>query len=260
MDPVARRFMWEVIERIARKASVILVSHSMEECEALCNRVGILVGGRLRCVGSVQHLKNKFGQGFHCEIKLRSPKPERVAELLAQANLTATDRVNHGNLLAVCEKLGSKDRADLVRADGPGWLIYGSLFAGVPAKEFVEWFVEESMSAIIAAFMAQAFTGCQLSERHGNRMWFKIPKPEMALGDMFATLEAAKEELQINECVAGAGEWGCGCGCGCGCLRLCVCVCLVCTVGSAAHVVRYWLPLRVDCADQGVCCCCAGTR
>lgn len=40
-----------------------MTSHSMEECEALCTRIGILAAGRLRCLGSVQHLKNRFGAG-----------------------------------------------------------------------------------------------------------------------------------------------------------------------------------------------------
>ena len=41
MDPVARRFMWEIISDIVtkrEKCSVILTTHSMEECEALCTR------------------------------------------------------------------------------------------------------------------------------------------------------------------------------------------------------------------------------
>lgn len=42
-------------------------SHSMEECEALCQRIGIMVGGRMRCLGSSQHLKTRFGKGFQLE-------------------------------------------------------------------------------------------------------------------------------------------------------------------------------------------------
>ena len=67
MDPVARRFMWDVIDRISKKdkdCTVVLTTHSMEECEALCTRVGIMVGGRLRCLGSTQHLKSRFGEGL----------------------------------------------------------------------------------------------------------------------------------------------------------------------------------------------------
>lgn len=34
---------------------------SMEECEALCTRLGIMVNGRFKCLGSIQHLKNRSG-------------------------------------------------------------------------------------------------------------------------------------------------------------------------------------------------------
>ena len=43
--------------------TVVLTSHSMEECEALCTRIGIMTAGRLACLGTVQHLKNRFGAG-----------------------------------------------------------------------------------------------------------------------------------------------------------------------------------------------------
>lgn len=52
MDPVSRRFMWDVISEIStynKESTVVLTTHSMEECEALCTRVGIMVGGELKC-------------------------------------------------------------------------------------------------------------------------------------------------------------------------------------------------------------------
>ena len=48
----------------------ILTTHSMEEADALCNRVGIMVKGELRCLGTSQHLKNKYGGGYMLEIKV----------------------------------------------------------------------------------------------------------------------------------------------------------------------------------------------
>ena len=36
----------------------------MEECDALCTRIAIMVNGKFVCLGSPQHLKNKFGQGY----------------------------------------------------------------------------------------------------------------------------------------------------------------------------------------------------
>lgn len=43
----------------------------MEEADALCSRVGIMVKGELRCIGSTQHLKNLYGAGYTLEMKLR---------------------------------------------------------------------------------------------------------------------------------------------------------------------------------------------
>jgi len=60
MDPMARRFLWDVIDKIrAHSSSIILTTHSMEEAEALCTRIGIMVNGRLKCLGTPQHLKSK---------------------------------------------------------------------------------------------------------------------------------------------------------------------------------------------------------
>uniref|UniRef100_A0A3B3WR13 P-type phospholipid transporter n=1 Tax=Poecilia mexicana TaxID=48701 RepID=A0A3B3WR13_9TELE len=59
MDPKARRFLWDCILSVIKEGrSVILTSHSMEECEALCTRMAIMVNGRFKCLGSIQHLKN----------------------------------------------------------------------------------------------------------------------------------------------------------------------------------------------------------
>jgi ATP-binding cassette subfamily A (ABC1) protein 3 len=43
MDPLARRFMWNLIMAVRSNKAVILTTHSMEECEALCTRVGIMI-------------------------------------------------------------------------------------------------------------------------------------------------------------------------------------------------------------------------
>lgn len=61
--------MWEVISSLSESRSVVLTTHSMEECEAVCDRLGIMVGGTLRCVGSSQHLKGRFGGGYSIEVR-----------------------------------------------------------------------------------------------------------------------------------------------------------------------------------------------
>ena len=36
----------------------------MDETEALCSNIGIMVNGELKCLGSLQHLKSKYGEGY----------------------------------------------------------------------------------------------------------------------------------------------------------------------------------------------------
>lgn len=68
MDPRARRSLWQaVIDAVNDSRSVLLTSHSMEECQVLCTRLAIMVNGTLRCLGSAQHLKNRFD--FICFFK-----------------------------------------------------------------------------------------------------------------------------------------------------------------------------------------------
>jgi ABC-type multidrug transport system ATPase subunit len=36
----------------------------MEEAEALSSRLGIMVEGNFKCIGTPQHIKSKYGKGF----------------------------------------------------------------------------------------------------------------------------------------------------------------------------------------------------
>uniref|UniRef100_A0A8C2JSU6 ATP-binding cassette, sub-family A (ABC1), member 3b n=1 Tax=Cyprinus carpio TaxID=7962 RepID=A0A8C2JSU6_CYPCA len=72
MDPVARRLLWDAITRTRESGkAIIITSHSMEECEALCTRLAVMVNGQFKCLGSPQHLKSKFGSGYTLLAKVR---------------------------------------------------------------------------------------------------------------------------------------------------------------------------------------------
>ncbi|OWF36066.1 ATP-binding cassette sub-family A member 5 [Mizuhopecten yessoensis] len=73
MDPQSKRFLWDTISSCfeGSERGAILTTHYMEEADALCNRVAIMVNGKLQCLGETQHLKNKYGSGYMLEMKLR---------------------------------------------------------------------------------------------------------------------------------------------------------------------------------------------
>lgn len=51
LDPENRRHLWEIISKCREKRAMMLTTHSMEEADVLCNRIGIVANGVLRCIG-----------------------------------------------------------------------------------------------------------------------------------------------------------------------------------------------------------------
>ncbi|XP_065652510.1 phospholipid-transporting ATPase ABCA3 isoform X2 [Hydra vulgaris] len=77
MDPTARRMLWNSLFRVLKSGkSIVITSHLMEECEALCSRLAIMVNGQFKCIGSPQHLKNKFGEGYTLIARVGGLQPE----------------------------------------------------------------------------------------------------------------------------------------------------------------------------------------
>ncbi|KAK9833394.1 hypothetical protein WJX81_001382 [Elliptochloris bilobata] len=59
--------------------AVVLTTHSMEECEALCARVGIMHQGRLRCLGSPSRLKARYGGALALEVQAGAGEAAQAA-------------------------------------------------------------------------------------------------------------------------------------------------------------------------------------
>ncbi|XP_029688027.1 ATP-binding cassette sub-family A member 1-like isoform X1 [Takifugu rubripes] len=102
MDPKARRALWNCIHSVIKEGrSIVLTSHSMEECEALCTRMAIMVNGRFRCLGSVQHLKNRFGDGYTIILRVAGPDPDLqpVMKFIESELSGSTLKERHRNML-----------------------------------------------------------------------------------------------------------------------------------------------------------------
>ncbi|KAL6725312.1 hypothetical protein Aduo_007373 [Ancylostoma duodenale] len=76
IDPKARREIWEVLSmmRDSSESALLLTSHSMDECEALCSRIAILQKGRMIAIGTSQQLKSRFGNSY--TISMVAPRLE----------------------------------------------------------------------------------------------------------------------------------------------------------------------------------------
>jgi ABC-type multidrug transport system ATPase subunit len=232
MDPYAKRKMWSTIADVAstrRECSIILTTHSMEECEALSNRVGILVGGRLRCLGSIQHIKNKYGRGFMAEVKLEDASAGVMDAIVARIHdiLSGDVRVSSGTdplgyiSRAQCDRvaaaMGRPARSQDISESGTGWALnlafqrslLPSIHAAprdrvVPITEFAEWWAAEDMAAALIYFVnEEAFPGAELLERQGTLLRFRLPAQKDPLGTVFARFEDARHRLCIRSYALG---------------------------------------------------------
>jgi ABC-type multidrug transport system ATPase subunit len=167
MCPLGRRMMWDAIERAARGLTVVLTTHAMDECEALCDRVGIVADGRLRCVGTAQHLKARFGDGFRVEAKLARGEgaDERGRALAAKLASAAAE-----------------DAEDEKSERGAG--SFSAALALAPGRVRVRVATRDAL--------AEAFSAAERARAEGVVEHYAVT--QTTLEDVFATVSGGREE------------------------------------------------------------------
>ncbi|XP_022766657.1 ABC transporter A family member 1 isoform X5 [Durio zibethinus] len=221
MDPIAKRFMWEVISRLSTrqgKTAVILTTHSMNEAQALCTRIGIMVGGMLRCIGSPQHLKTRFGNHLELEVKpteVSSADLENLCRIIQErlfdipshprsllddleVCIGGIDSITSENasvaeislskemIIVVGRWLGNEERIKTLISSRP---VSDGLFGeqlseqlvrdgGIPLPIFSEWWLAREKFAAIDSFMVSSFPGATFNGCNGISVKYQLPYRE----------------------------------------------------------------------------------
>ncbi|PON86894.1 ABC transporter A, ABCA [Trema orientale] len=221
MDPIAKRFMWEVISRISTrrgKTAVILTTHSMDEAQALCTRMGIMVGGRLRCIGSPQHLKTRFGNHLELEIKpveVSCTEMENLCQSIQErlVNISLHSRSLLGDLEACIGRtdfitsestsraeislsremitmigrwLGNEERIKMLISSIPvpdgvlGEQLCEQMIrdGGIPLSIFSEWWLSKDKFSAIDSFVLSSFPGATFQGCNGLSVQYQLPYGE----------------------------------------------------------------------------------
>lgn len=89
VDPRSRRRLWSTLMEYQQqtKSAIVMTSHSMNECECLCDRVAIMVGGQFKVLGSIQYLRTKLSQGFSLVLKLKPDNLKHEQDLNKSSQL-----------------------------------------------------------------------------------------------------------------------------------------------------------------------------
>lgn len=77
--------MWRLLSKLSstRNSAMILTTHNMLECQAVCSRIGIMKQGELVALGDSQHLRRVHGAGYMLEIICTSQDEDKINNILA---------------------------------------------------------------------------------------------------------------------------------------------------------------------------------
>jgi len=201
MDVVSKRFMWSVIESMTSgkfnnvKTAVVLTTHSMDECEALCSRIAIMVSGKIQMLGSIQHLKSRFGKGIMIGVKLLIPTRQDALKRMKNRpdlpDTVALDSIGHCATL-----LGNIKKGEDILND-PTTYIYQQLNQEISMATLVEWWILDEYREQVIFFMKQKFDGpVTVLEQHEAQLTFGISNSKLA--QTFEILESSKISLHIQ--------------------------------------------------------------
>lgn len=242
MDPIAKRFMWDVISHLSTRrgrTGVILTTHSMNEAQALCTRIGIMVGGRLRCIGSPQHLKTRFGNHLELEVKPMEVCPEEVEALSLMIQEKLSEVPSHSRsllsdletcirgpditpesasvaeislstdmIIMIAHWLGNEERVKaLVNSNVASDGILSEQLSdqlmrdgGIPLPVFSEWWLTKEKFAVIESFILSSFPGASFQGCNGLSVKYQLPfGEELSLAEAFGHIERNRTQLGIAE-------------------------------------------------------------
>ena len=189
MDAASKRFLWTVIKRRTAQCCTVLTTHSMEECEALCGRLGVMVDGSLRCVGPIQSLKSRYGQGYKLELRMDAAAVEAAAaapSATQELSITLPEHAVGGSMLTVQTPAGMM-QVPLPPDVGPGMpFSFVAPAAGGAAARIVD-------------FVQQRCPEAKLEELEPPSITFTVPTAASSLSQLFGHLAEAQKELQVGE-------------------------------------------------------------
>ncbi|KAB1216655.1 ABC transporter A family member 8 [Morella rubra] len=94
LDPASRNSLWNVVKRAKQDRAIILTTHSMEEAEVLCDRLGIFVDGSLQCMGNPKELKGRYG-GSYVFTMTTSSDHEQDVEIMVRHLSPQANKIYH---------------------------------------------------------------------------------------------------------------------------------------------------------------------
>jgi energy-coupling factor transporter ATP-binding protein EcfA2 len=206
MDPVARHDLWQSLKAASTRNSIVLTTHHLEEVETLADRVGIMVAGKLQCIGSLQELKAKFaGSTFQLQVSFaqhclgrdtysnvfaasKDDDPEKQSspnndERPATADARNPARDDDGAAVSGQDSESSSSLSRIL----PGLATHASNVDAVNADDLLQYLRTRLPGGAVV----------QLAELNGNKASLSVSNCN--LSDLFDAVEERKRDMQQQQ-------------------------------------------------------------
>ena len=208
MDPEARRFMWGVIHRISinrKKSTIIMTTHSMEEAETLCKRIGIMVDGQFKCLATTDKIKEKYGYGYEINLQINNPNIKELYEKYKILDEDKNIQINFDNLAFLLEKYKLSTFNILLNKESLGGKICEEIevCGFVFFERIITWiyYLENALNMI--TIILEYFPEIHCTDIGDNNLVFKIKRnkneEEKSIGFLFGIIEENKNKYNIEQ-------------------------------------------------------------
>jgi len=117
LDPQSRRAMWEYIEGLKGKKTILLTTHYMDEADFLSDRIGIMDGGKIVALGTSDELKNSVSDRAAMIISADNLSAEIIAGLRTPGRYAEVDEVS-GQLRVSGKDVDFREIVDYLHSQG----------------------------------------------------------------------------------------------------------------------------------------------
>ena len=205
MDPEARRFMWGVIHRVSlnqKKSTIIMTSHSMEEAETLCKRIGILVDGQFKCLSTIDEIKEKYGYGYEINLQVKKPNIIVLYEMYKVRNEDKNKEIYY-NCLEECLKLYKFEKyIKFIQKDLFGAKIVEEceLYGKINFNKILYWIYYLNNFFNFVNIILENYTEVYCIDYSENNFIIKIKKEKnKSIGFLFGLIEDNKQKYNIEQ-------------------------------------------------------------
>ena len=207
MDPEARRYMWKAIHNISlykKKSTIIMTTHSMEEAETLCEKIGILINGKFKCLNTCDQIKTIYGYGFEINFQINEPDINDIYKIFYVSD-EDKNQIIHINDLDECFSIYYLDKYKSQLKEG----LFGEKLLEeiktkgcIPFIKILLWIYYLKCALSMINLIKEYFPEIYCIDYGENNFVFKIKRyktnEEKSIGFLFGLIEANKNKFSIG--------------------------------------------------------------